>query len=297
MISAIITTYQREPAMVMRALDSVLRQTYRELEIIVVDDSPPGYPLRDDVRKAVLERQKANQEIPIRYVAHEKNMGACVARNTGLKTAEGEYVAYLDDDDEWLPKKLEKQMKVMAESNAGLVYCGRICVNDGKGTRTASQMEYVRGKAFIKLLNTNFIASTSYPLIRRECLKAIGGFDPLMSAAQDYDAWLRLSERYEIDYVAEPLVLYHEHDGERITTNPEKKISGLERINAKYADHLRADRKLWWKRNVCLVSYYAMAGKGKKAWSLWWKCVCKCPEKCRGNAWHFYIIIKTMMKK
>ncbi len=292
MVSVIITTYKREPDMVLRALDSVLAQTFRDLEIIIVDDSPSDFSAREDVRAVIEMRQHENPEISIRYIAHKENKGACVARNTGLEAATGEFIAYLDDDDEWLPEKIEKQMQVMQKSDAGLVYCGNMVKNDQSGLCITDKKEYFRGKVFDKLLYNNFIASTSYPLIRKECLKEVGGFDPLMQAAQDYDVWLRLAERYEIDYVDEPLVMYHEHKGERITTNPKKKISGLERINQKYKKYLDSDRKLWWKRNMSIAYYYAMAHEKRKALFLWLKCVRKCPEKVLDNSTCFLIMIK-----
>ena len=294
MVSAIITTYKREPSMVLRALDSILAQTYHDMEIIVVDDSPSDYPARADVRCVVEKRKEDNPEIDIRYIAHPANMGACVARNTGLEAAKGEYVAYLDDDDEWLPDKIEKQVQVLQKTDAALVYCGYYIQDDRMGSRRESNNEYKRGKVFNKLLYSNFINSTSFPLIRKDCLKSVGGFDPMMQSAQDYDVWLRLAEKHEIECVAEPLVLYHEHEGERITTNPLKKINGLERINWKYASYLEEDRKLWWKRNIGIAWYYALYGDKKKAISLWWRCLCKCPEKISENSITFIRIIKSI---
>ena len=293
MVSAIITTYKRKPEMVLRALDSILAQTYKDIEIIVVDDSPADYPLREDVKNAVIGRKRDNQNVEIRYIAHEKNMGGCVARNTGMEAAKGEFLAYLDDDDEWLPEKIEKQMEVMQKTGVGLVYCGNMVQDDQTGLRTVAKKQYYRGKVFERLLFSNFIESTSYPLIRKESLIEVGGFDPSMQAAQDYDVWLRIAERYEIDYVPEALVLYHEHGGERITTNPRKKISGLECINQKYASYLEEDRKLWWIRNLSIAYYYAMAHDKKKAFLLWVKCVCKCPDKILNNSICLFRIIRA----
>ena len=300
MVSAIITTYKREPEMVLRALDSVLAQTYKDMEIIVVDDSPSDYSARGNVRNAIEKRQHENTDMNIRYIAHEKNKGACVARNTGLSIANGEYIAYLDDDDEWLPDKIEKQVKIIQKSDVALVYCGQIIKDDNSGACREGKKKYVREDAFNELLLSNFIESTSYPLIRKRCLIEIGGFDPLMQSAQDYDVWLRLAERYEIDYVPEPLVLYHEHDGERITTNPEKKISGLERINQKNARYLEMDRKLWWKRNIGISYYYSLSKNNKKALFLWFQCVKKYPENIFENSKYFLWIlinVKQMGKK
>lgn len=295
MISVIISTHKREPSIVSRAIDSVLRQTFRNIEIIVVDDSPSDYPLRENIASAVREYSAATPDIPITYYAHEKNRGACAARNTGIRHAKGEYIACLDDDDEWLPTKLEKQMQVMETSGAALVYCGCICKNDITGTETERKTEYCRGKVFYKLLYHNFIDSTSIPLIHKECLNAVGGFDEMMQSAQDSDLWIRIAEKYSVDYVAEPLVVYHEHGGEQITSNPEKRINGLERLNQKYERYLMADKKLWHRRHIFITPYYALSGDKGKALKTWFQCVCKCPENWRDNLRYLRLI--TFAKK
>lgn len=291
MISVIITTYKREPALIVRAINSVLNQTYRDIEIIVVDDSPADYLLRNDVERAVYECQKDDEGIHISYIQHERNRGACAARNTGIDLAKGEYIAFLDDDDEWLPEKLEKQIQVMLSKDVALVYCGRICKNDITGESVVEKTFYCKGDIFTQLLYSNFVGSTSFPLLKSDCLKQIGGFDEKMLSAQDYDVWLRIAEKYQIDYVAEPLVIYHEHDGEQITTNPIKKISGLERLNAKYEDYLEHNRNLWHRRKINITPFYAMAGDKGKAFHLWLACVRKCPEKIIENLKYLRLII------
>lgn len=122
-VTAVITTYKREPEIVKRAIDSVLAQTYKHINIVVVDDSPADYELRDSVEKLVLDHFA---EANITYVQHERNLGACAARNTGLSLVNSEFVAFLDDDDEWLPEKIEKQVKKFRECDelTALVYCG-----------------------------------------------------------------------------------------------------------------------------------------------------------------------------
>lgn len=297
MVSAIITTYKRKPEMVLRALDSILAQTYKDIEIIVVDDSPADYPLREDVKNAIIGRKNDNQDIEIRYIAHEKNMGGCVARNTGMEAAKGDYLAYLDDDDEWMPEKIEKQMQVMQATNAALVTCGSRTINEEEGVINERKETFFRGFVLKELLHRNFIGSTSFPLIRKSCIMNVGGFDPLMQAAQDYDVWLRLAEKYEIDYVNEPLVLYHEHGDERITTIAKKRISGTERLCEKFKYYLEKDRKLWWDRHSGLSKQYAYNGEKKKALLMWWKCTCKYPEKIKGNFKYLIYTLQAMRKK
>ena len=92
MVSVVITTYKREPFMVSRAIESVIRQTYQDLEIIIVDDSPAIFPLRKKVEAAVYEFRNNNKGIDVQYIAHENNLGACAARNTGIIIAKGEFI-------------------------------------------------------------------------------------------------------------------------------------------------------------------------------------------------------------
>ncbi|MCR5565557.1 MAG: glycosyltransferase family 2 protein [Clostridiales bacterium] len=293
MVTAVITTYQREPSMVSRAIESVIHQTYRDIELIIVDDSPEDYPLRADVEKTAREFENKRKDISVRYIAHEKNLGACAARNTGIRYANGEYIAFLDDDDEWMPEKIEKQVNVITATNAAMVYCGRICKDDETGCSFVEKVEYHRGNVFKYLLYQNFIGSTSFPLINSRILREAGGFDEQMQSAQDCDAWLRIAEKYEIEYISEPLVIYHTHRGEQITSNPKKKISGLERLNQKYKRFVDDDPVLWHRRHMILVPYYAMIKEKKKAFDIWMRCVAKCPWKIKDNLSHLREIIRN----
>lgn len=295
MISTIITTCKREPFMVVRALDSILAQTYRDIEIIVIDDSPDEFAKREDVERAVKKCFDLHPDIRTQYIQHEKNLGACAARNTGLKAAKGDYIAYLDDDDEWLPEKLAKQIKVMHTSDAALVYCGCYCKNDTTGKIYERKTAYYRGMVFDELLYWNFIDSTSFPLLKTAVLRDAGGFDIKMQSAQDYDVWLRISQSNQVDFVAEPLVIYHEHEGEQITSNPFKKISGLERLNEKYHDYLDKDPKLYNVRHLGVTPYYSMSGDTQKAMNIWLKAVLRCPTNVQENLRYFKRIV--MAKK
>lgn len=295
MISVVITTYKREPSLVARAIDSVLCQTYRDLELIIVDDSPAEYQFRKDVKAMVLEREKNTDGIKIIFIAHDENRGACAARNTGLYAATGEFIAYLDDDDEWLPEKLERQIQQMHASDAALIYCGSINKNDSTGISLPKETEYYSGYVLQKLLYGNFIGSTSFPLIRTNCLKSINGFDEQMQSAQDYDVWIRMAEKYTISYIQEPLVIYHEHSGIQITSSPWRKICGLERLNQKNEKYLVSDTKLWHRRHIVIAPYYAMIGKKKTALGIWLQCAKKCPGKVKENIKYLNIILR--MKK
>ena len=268
-VTAVITTYKRTPAMVERALTSVLNQTRPVAEIFVIDDSPLEYEQRHSVEQMV----KGYADKCVTYIKTDGDLGACASRNIGLERASCEFIAFLDDDDEWLPEKIEKQLPLFSSPDIVLVYCGSYTVNDDKETRAERKLNRHRGKVFDKLMLENFIESTSFPLIRTAALREIGGFDPLMPASQDLDVWLRLSERFEIDYVDEPLVCYHVHSGERITRNYSKKIAGTKRIIEKNQDYLNSHPKALAKLNHKLLMPYILLGDLSSAFSVWIKAV------------------------
>ena len=254
LITAVITTYKRAPEMVVRAAKSVLGQTYDNLELIVVDDSPATYELRDAVRDSLA----AINDNRLSYIRHEVNQGACAARNTGINASKGEYLAFLDDDDEWLPEKLEKQYTKFTQPEIGLVYCGSITVNQTVGTEVEHRCNCISGSVFEKLIIENFIGSTSFPLIKKDCFEKLGGFDIQMQSAQDYEMWLRIAKEYKIDYVDECLVRYYIHEGEQITSNPVRKINGLERLNLLHLEYLKSHIKTHGIRIIKIAPYYAM---------------------------------------
>ena len=264
LVSAIVTTYKRESVLVCRAVESILNQTYGNIEIIVVDDNKEEDKIKQNLK---IEMLKYGEKV--HYVEHEKNMGACAARNSGLKVAKGEFVAFLDDDDEWLPQKIEKQLKKFNDEKVALVYCNYTFVHDKTGTKQHTKKPCYEGNIYDSLILTNYIGSTSFPLIRKKSIDAIGGFDLLMKSAQDYDVWLRLSKQFEVKFVDESLGLYHIHEEERISTNKQNKIDGVERLNQKNMEYLNNNKKAWRIRHVSLAKKYASAGDIKTAFGLW----------------------------
>lgn len=104
LVTAVITTHRRPPEIVERALKSVLGQTYQNIEVLVVDDSPEEFTMRSAVKSMVESYGDRN----VTYIAHERCLGACAARNTGLEAARGEFIGYFDND-EWMPSKIEDQ--------------------------------------------------------------------------------------------------------------------------------------------------------------------------------------------
>jgi glycosyltransferase involved in cell wall biosynthesis len=230
LISVVIPTYNRANV-IGAAIQSVMRQTYQNHEIIVVDDASS-----DDTESVV----KSFSDRKIIYVKHQQNSGAPSARNTGIEKARGACIAFLDSDDEWLSEKLEKQMEVFERSpQIGLVYTGfDVVLERGKVLRSFLKPD--RGRVFERLLSENFIGTTSSAMAKRELLQKIGGFDPLLKSCQDWDLYLRLSQICDVDVVPEVLVKHHWEGNNRIMGKPSSVIQGHVQVQEKFRDAIKA---------------------------------------------------------
>lgn len=216
LVSVIITTYKREKAMLGRAIDSVLNQTYKNHELIVVDDND-DINISNNVKKLIEEKNEREHK-DIKLVCYGKNMGLPYARNAGLKIAKGEFIAFLDDDDQWLDRKLELQINKFNQCSegTGIVYCSAIVEKDNE---TKIRKAQYRGDINDKLIYGNLIGSPSFSLIKRECFDFAGGFDEdkRLKAKEDHDLWLRICKRYKVDYVDQPLAIYDAHSGDKMS--------------------------------------------------------------------------------
>ena len=256
MISCIVTTYKRPVEILRRALDSVINQTYRDTEIIVVNDAPMDKELVEAIRTLLDSYEKE-----ILYIVPGQSGGACSARNAGLAEAKGEFVAFLDDDDEWLPEKLECQLKHMQEKDVALVYCSHY-VTDAAGKERVIEeplaMEGLQRDSFEQLLRCNFIGSTSYPLLRTEVVKELGGFLQEVESSQDHELWLRIAENHSIFYEKKPLVrLHYSKDG--ISRKKESVLQGYEYLLKKYKEIYKQNRELWnYRLNYLVVACFSL---------------------------------------
>lgn len=231
-VSVIITTYKRPLEIVKRSLNSVLNQTYKNIEIIIVDDSPKEFYERECIEKYVSTLNKG-----IQYIKQPKNMGANFARNTGIKASKGDFIAFLDDDDSWAPQKIELQLNEFKNKDVGMVYCKAQFIEEtGKNRSFSSKLK--KGYIFDDLLYENFIGGTSFVMFSRVALNYTNGFTETLLANQDWDVYLQVARKFKINYVDEVLVNYYWHDGERITSNPQKKIQGWEYLYHLYRDEL-----------------------------------------------------------
>ncbi len=182
-VSVIIPTHNRN-GFLRSAIESVLNQTFQAFEIIVVDDASS-----EDVQGMV----KGFHDRRVRCIRHEINKGEAGARNTGLIHAQGEYIAFLDDDDVWFPEKLGLQVRALdnSASKVGGVYSGYIAVDCGSQRIMNTKIPTKRGDIYQDLLLRNVIGTPSTVLIRRACIAVAGVFDENIFYGVDHDFYLR----------------------------------------------------------------------------------------------------------
>lgn len=206
-VSVIITTYNRAH-LLGRAVESVLKQTYHDFEIIIVDDCSS-----DDTKEIV----RGFKDHRLRYIRHEQNRGNAISRNSGIYSARGKYIAFIDDDDEWLPNKLKLQVNRMEESpeDVALIYTGsrRIADNREIGTR----LPEMRGYVLEGMLTGNCLDNASTLLVRNSVFRIVGFFDENRLRGVDSDLIRRISREYKVDFVDEILVNIYVDSPNRMT--------------------------------------------------------------------------------
>ena len=245
LVSVVITTYKRSPNILQRAIKSVLTQTYRNIEIIIVNDSPNDYDLLSDTERLV-ESMISDK---FRYIRNDITVGACAARNIGIQNSRGEYIAFLDDDDEWLPEKTEKQIALFT-NYVGLVYCSGWIVKNGIKTPYYTDNDFKTKQTFFELLCSDVIGTTSQAIVSRLAIDFCGGFDINQPARQDYEMWIRISKHFECVGIKERLFIHHKHDGIQITKNLVCSAEGYRNIYKKY----KKDYNRNWKAKLHMLN-------------------------------------------
>lgn len=250
-VSVIITTYKRPFETLARAIESALAQTHTNFEIIVVDDSPDS-PEREALKKNIEKKYSGK----LLYIQNPWNLGACASRNIGINHSSGQYIALLDDDDQWLPKKNELMLQCFDSKDIGLVYCDYHTYKNETPIKIKKRKRY-EGNVLPQLLQSNFIGGCSIPLIPRKAFDVCGMFDEQLPASQDADLYRRIAKNYLIKYLDEPLVIYHFSD-ESISSSQERQIKGrlmlLEKYNNEYAEYPAIKRHYFGDIFVGLVA-------------------------------------------
>ncbi len=196
MVSVIIPTYNRA-AYIVKSIESVLAQTYQDIEIIVVDDAST-----DDTGARIFELSHPK----VKYFCNDKNRGCSYTRNRGVAEAAGEYIAFQDSDDLWLPEKLALQMDKLLKDQTDMCFCAfKTSTNVHPNEESAKEIFKREPDLFTCLLCVQLIGTPTI-LCKRECFLNLGGFDESIYAFEDYDFSLRFSEKYKISYIEKPLV-------------------------------------------------------------------------------------------
>ncbi|UPV76852.1 glycosyltransferase (plasmid) [Halorussus limi] len=265
-VSVVIPTYNRAELLT-RAIDSVLAQTYDDFELVVVDDGST-----DDTEAVVT----GYDDDRVRYLAHETNRGANPARNTGIEAAEGEYVAFLDSDDEWRPRKLDAQLDRLSGTGDEwvAVYCDyEVTVPGASGLIREAAADLLAtddGEAVVEggedlvgptLADTLHTGAGSTLLVRTEVARRIDGFDEDLDWFQDPDFLLRVLLEGNLAHVPEPLVVRH-YSG---SPDADTAAAADEEFLDKHADSVRrAERDGYDVRgahDLVLAKYYLREGR------------------------------------
>jgi glycosyltransferase involved in cell wall biosynthesis len=221
-VSIVLPTHNRS-AELPRAIESVLAQSWTDFELIVVDDGST-----DDTERVV----RAFDDPRLRYTRHETNRGGSAARNTGVRMARAPLIAFQDSDDEWLPEKLDKQLRLLRECppRVGVVGCAYArTADDGSSARFpppgVGGPETDLGPALLR----ESLLGTPTLVVRRECLDRAGPFDERLARFQDWELLIHISQSYEIRALDEVLVVAR-FGGGNITAGHDRALAEAERL-------------------------------------------------------------------
>jgi glycosyltransferase involved in cell wall biosynthesis len=257
LVSVVIPTYKR-PDMLGRAIDSVLNQTYDNIEIIVVDDNDENSKYRKETEEFMRKYADVDNLV---YLKHKNNSGAAAARNTGMKYSKGEFISFLDDDDEWYNDKTQIQVSQFRKlsEDYGVVYTNSTKKNDINNIFITNKenKNSLSGDVHNKILKGNFIG-TPVAMIRSSCYEKNGGFDESLPRLQDWEFWIRLSKNYKFKYIDKPMTMVSELD-DTISTNINALIKSLKIILEKHysefenaGEFVLANKYFLIGHNLCL---------------------------------------------
>jgi glycosyltransferase involved in cell wall biosynthesis len=247
-VSVIIPTYN-SAQYVIEAVESVLAQTWRDFEVLVIDDGST-----DDTEQ-VMRRYEA----PVRYL-RQANGGVAVARNRGIAESLGRYVAFLDADDTWLSHKLARQMEALRQQPRQRACYSAFTVVDADLNPIGISRSQRQGTALEDLLtHGNVIGSICTVLCDRSLFDLVGGFDPALSQCADWDMWVRLAAQTEFLYIDEPLVTYRQHGTNMSRNAPLLEHDSLQVLRKGFAmpelsEPLRAQRQAALARNYMVLA-------------------------------------------
>ncbi|MEO0456164.1 MAG: glycosyltransferase [Cyanobacteria bacterium P01_A01_bin.114] len=243
LISVVIPAYNSART-IGDTVQSVLAQTFTDFEIIVINDGS-----QDDT----LERLSAIADPRLRVFSYD-NAGVAISRNRGIEKAKGEYVAFLDADDLWVPEKLHDQYQALRENpTAALAYSWTEYIDDSGAFFRPGMRPSFRGDVYRRLLVSNFLECGSNPLVRRSALQKVGGFDADLPPSEDWEMWLRLARRYDFALVESPQILYRVSTSSASFDLKKHERSKLKAIEKAFAD---VPPSLALLKRRCISNFY-----------------------------------------
>lgn len=248
LVSVVIPTYKRPWSYLERAVRSVLNQSYSNLEIIVIDDSPESFELRSSIKENM--EKLSSQDSRISFLRNEKNMGGSLARNRGIASSKGEYITFLDDDDEYLPDKVRHQVQFMQENNCDLSFENMIMYND-KGAivdvRNYSDLDSFENEELLKYHLMKHMTGTPTFMFKTTKLKEINGFEDAKMGQEFYLMLKAIEAGLIIRYydICDVKIYKHSEGG---ITQGKNKINGennLYNFKKGYFDRLSKRQKMF----------------------------------------------------
>jgi len=226
-VSVIIPTYNRAHSL-KRAIESVALQNYHNWEIIIVDDGSD-----DGTFELVNDLKGMLKPLNIRYISITHS-GVSRARNTGIDLAEGEWIAFLDSDDYWLPGKLEKQLFYLKQNPFyEICHTDEIWIKNGRRINQSKKHKKYEGLFFKPSLHLCLISPSSV-LIHRRVFRNVGKFDETFNYVEDYEMWLRITSKYPVGYINEKLVVKTGGHPDQLS----RKIVGIEKYRLRALEKL-----------------------------------------------------------
>lgn len=228
LVTVIIPTYKRTVEYLSRAVRSVVEQTYQNIEIIVIDDSPNEYAERDSIKK-YMESIASDK---IQYYQNESNMGGSLARNRGIAAAKGTYISFLDDDDEYMPEKIKKQVQFMQLGHYDLSFSNMIMYNTSGAVvdyRDYKDIPAFDNKSLLHYHLMHHMTGTPTFMFRAEKLREIGGFEDAKMGQEFYLMLKSIERGLVIGYLPECDVKVYKHNDGGITQG-KNKIDGENRL-------------------------------------------------------------------
>ncbi len=254
LVSIVIPTYKR-PGMLKRAIDSCLNQTYSNIEILIVDDNNPDTSGRKKTED-FMQEYKSNKKV--RYIKRDSNGGGCLSRNTGIEAANGEYLAFLDDDDYFFENKIEKQLNFMKKNNLDASFSGSETYDENisKIVKTQTHANFEKYDNILVYHLVEMIVSPQTFMYKTEVIKSLGGFDNVSAGQEYYLMYKTIINDYKIGCIHDVLTRICIHSGERITTSKNKVVAekNLLRLKKQHFDILTFKQKRQviyiYKRNI-----------------------------------------------